>query len=130
MRKEYDGRPMVLSSTSLLSPARGLGVRPEIDIPVDEDGYVGPDEDGMSVAQDSAEHLEAHRRPRWLGGESDDPLWRIEEEDIGDALNYRLDEPPPGHGVIEPAWRMLLDDYEIALAETRDAWTECPQPVP
>jgi hypothetical protein len=25
---------------------------------------------------------------------------------------------------------MLLDDYEIALAETRDAWTECPQPVP
>src|SRR5689334_20370385 len=82
MRKEYDGRPVVASSASLLSPARALGVRPEIDIPVDDDGYVGPGEDGMSVSQDSPEHLPSHRRPRWLGGESDDPLWQVEEDDI------------------------------------------------
>jgi hypothetical protein len=126
MRKDLDGRPVVASSTSFLSPARGLGVRPIVDIPVDDDGYVEPGLDGMSVAQGSADYLPDHRRPTALGGESDDPLWRIEEEEIGEALNYRLDEPPPGHGVIEPAWRMTLEEYELGLAETRDAWTECP----
>jgi hypothetical protein len=47
------------------------------------------------------------------------------KDEIRDVLNYRLDEPPPCHGVIEPAWRMTLDDYELALAETHDAWAEC-----
>jgi hypothetical protein len=83
----------------------------------------------MSVAQDSPAHLPPHRRPATLGGESDDPLWQIQEEDLGDALNYRLDEPPPGHGVIEPAWRMTLEEYELALAETRDVWTASPDPL-
>jgi hypothetical protein len=129
MRADPDGRPWVAPSTSLISPARGLGVRLVVDIEMDDEGFVGPG-DGMSVAQDSPEHLPNHRRPRWLGGEGDDPLWQIEEDEIGETLNYRLDEPPTGHGVIEPAWRMILEDYELALAETRDAWTECPQPVP
>jgi hypothetical protein len=126
MRMDPDGRPLVASSTSLLSPARGLGVRPLVDISVDDDGYVEAGLDGMSVAQDSPDYLPDHRRPTALGGESDDPLWQIDEDEIGEALNYRLDEPPPGHGVIEPARRMTLEEYELALAETRDAWTACP----
>jgi hypothetical protein len=129
MRKDQDGQPMVIPSTSLFSPARGLGVRPIVDIPIDEAGFVDADTDGMSVAQDSPEHLPEHRRPVWLDGESSDPLWQIEEDEIGDALSYRLDEPPPHHGVIEPAWRMTLEEFELALAETRGAWTECPNPV-
>jgi hypothetical protein len=129
MRKDEDGSPLVAPSTSLLSPARGLGVRVIVDIPLDEEGFVDRDTDGMSVAHDSPEHLPDHRRPVSLGGESIDPLWKIEEEEIGDTLNYRLDEPPPGHGLIEPAWRMRLEDYELALAETREAWTECPEPL-
>jgi hypothetical protein len=124
MRRDEDGRPLVIPSTSVSSPARGLGVRPVVDISFDETGFVEPGTNGMSVAQDSPDFLPDHRRPWELGGESDDPLWQIEEEDLGDALTYRLDEPPPHHGVIEPAWRMTLDEYELALAETRDAWTE------
>jgi hypothetical protein len=129
MRADHDGKPLVAPSTSILSPARGLGVRAVVDIPLDEEGCVEADTDGMSVAQDSPDLLPDHRRPVWLGGESDDPLWEIQEEEIGEALNYRLDEPPPGHGVIEPAWRMTLEEFELALAETRDAWTETPQPL-
>lgn len=120
---------MVVSSASLRSAARGLGVRPSVDISVDDDGFVEPGE-GMSVAQDSPDYLPEHRRPTSLGGDSDDPLWEIEEDDLGDALNYRLDEPPEGHGVIEPAWRMGLEDYELALAETREVWTESNEDVP
>jgi hypothetical protein len=126
MRMDGDGKPLVTPSTSILSPARGPGVRVVVDIPVDGDGFVEPGTNGMSVAQDAPDFLPDHRRPRWLGGESDDPLWGIEEEDLGEALAYRLDEPPPHHGVIEPAWRMGLEEYELAIAETRDAWTHCP----
>jgi hypothetical protein len=126
---EDDGLPMVIPSTSVLSPARGLGVRPVFDISVDEADFVEPGGDGMSVAQDSPEYLPDPRRPVSLGGESSDPLWQIEEEHLGEALTYRLDEPPSHHGVIEPAWRMTLEDYELALAETRDAWTESPEPL-
>jgi len=80
---EDDGRPMVIPSTSVLSPARGLGVRPVFDIAVDGAGFVEPGGDGMSVAQDSPEHLPDPRRPASLGGESNDPLWQIEEEHLG-----------------------------------------------
>lgn len=129
MRRDADGHPMVIPSTSVLSPARGLGVRPVLDISMDDAGHVEPDTNGMSVAQDAPEFLPEHRRPVSLGGESDDPQWRIEEEELGAALVYRLDEPPPRHGVIEPAWRMTLEEYELAIAETREAWTECPEPL-
>ena len=83
----------------------------------------------MSVVEDSPEYLTDARRPQSLGGESKDPLWRVEVEDLGDALVYRSSEPPPMHGVIEPAWKMTLEDYELALAETREVWTECPEPL-
>jgi hypothetical protein len=82
MRMEDDDRPMVIPSTSVLSPARGLGVRPVFDISVDEDGFVEPDGGGMSLAQDSPEYLPDPRRPVSLGGESTDPLWQIEEETL------------------------------------------------
>jgi len=98
MRDDGEGRPMVIPSTSTLSPARGLGVRPVFDIAVDDNDFVEPDGDGMSVVQDSPTHLDEPRRPISLGGDSKDPLWRVEQEDLGEGLVYRLDEPPPYHG--------------------------------
>jgi hypothetical protein len=119
MRPAGDGGPLVAPT------ARSLGARSEIDVLVDEeDGHVEPGTGGMSVAQDSAEHLPVHRRPPSHGGTGPDPIWVIDEDDLGEALMYRLEEPPPGHGLVEPAWRMPFEDYEIALAETRDSWTE------
>jgi hypothetical protein len=55
-----------------------------------------------------------------------DPLWQIEEEELPLSLSFRIDEPPPGHGVIEPRVRMSLDDYEAALATTRTLWRQTP----
>jgi hypothetical protein len=38
-------------------------------------------------------------------------------------LRGNLENKP--HGFIEPAVPMLLEEYEAALAETRDAWRIC-----
>lgn len=114
-----DGRPRVVPT------ARGLGVRLETDIPVDETtGQVQPGTGGMSVAEESPRSLPVHRRPPSHGGTGLDPVWTITEEDLAEALIYRLDEPPPRHGMVEPAWEMSFEDFEIALAETRDSWAE------
>jgi len=115
---DSDGRPLVVPT------ARGLGVRFEADIPVDEAGQVQPGTGGMSVAEESPQSLPSHRRPASHGGTGLDPVWMIAEEDLTEALIYRLDEPPPGHGMVEPAWEMSFEDFEIALAETRDLWAE------
>src|SRR4051812_27407858 len=103
----------------VVSTARGLGVRPEIDIPVDEYGQVEPGE-GMSVAHTAFEFLPEHRRPPSAGGTGKDPLWKISSDDLPAALSYRPDDDVPGHGFIEPSWAMTIEEYELALAETRE----------
>ncbi len=42
---------------------------------------------------------------------------------MAERLAVRPDERRPGlHALVEPAARMLMDDYEGALAATRHAW--------
>jgi hypothetical protein len=119
MRDDGQGRPLVIAT------ARGLGVRSLIDIDVDEDGMVEPDTGGMSVSPESYEYLPVHRRPPTLGGTGLDPVWEIDDTEIGDGLAYREDEDEPlPHGVVEPAWRMEFAQYEELLAATRDVWRE------
>jgi len=111
-----DGFPRVGSS------ARTLGVRDdESDIEVDDDGLVHPYTGGMSVGL-RPEDLPEHRRPQAFGGTGDDPLWVIEESDLVDGLRYTEDGELPGHGFIEPAGIMRLDEYEDLLALTREDW--------
>jgi hypothetical protein len=118
MIEAADGRPEVGRS------ARKLGVRPGIgparDIPTDGD-YVDPLTGGMSVSRE-IQHLPVHRRPRAHGGTAVDPLWGIGEEALTEGLVCRDDVEIEGHVFIEPAWRMLLSEYEGALALTRDKW--------
>jgi hypothetical protein len=105
--------------------ARGLGVRTGVDIPVDGFGLVEPGAGGMSVALDDPSALPAHRRPPEFGGDGDDPLWRIEESDLAGPLTCVPDELLPGHAFVEPAYQMPLEDYQVALAETRQQWRLC-----
>lgn len=43
--------------------------------------------------------------------------------DPGADLAYREDPLQPGvHGFVEPSRRMTLEDYERALAATREMW--------
>jgi hypothetical protein len=103
--------------------ARTLGVRPDIDIPVDVDGVVVGGEGGMSVAPDSADHLPEHRRPPSHGGTGKDQVWELDVADLGDSLVYREDPLMPGiHGFIEPRRPMAFFEFEAALVETRQAW--------
>ncbi|HEY7159314.1 MAG TPA: hypothetical protein VH575_35545 [Gemmataceae bacterium] len=68
-------------------------------------------------------NLPTHRRPRSLGGRSDDPVWGIDASDLGSDLAYRPDpSAPAGHGFIEPSHPMTLQEYQQALALLRNRW--------
>ena len=99
-------------------------LRPDRDIPIREDGAVEPETEGMSVSPGRVENLQRQRLPRELGGDGKDPAWEIAVKELPEALTYR-DDPRPNlegrpHGFIQPALPMLFEDYEAALAETRD----------
>jgi hypothetical protein len=103
--------------------ARTLGVRLDKDISPDEHGNVRPQTGGLSVAPDDPRRLHPVRRPPTLGGRGRDPVWALDATRLPAMLEYRADVPER-HGLIEPARRMLLADYETALAGTRPLWMQ------
>ena len=117
MQETPDGEPAIGPS------ARTLGARPHIDIQVDLSDSVHPGTGGMSVAPDTPSNLPRHRRPSEHGGTGKDPLWSIQERDLGVHLRYVADAVPvPIHGVIEPTIRIPFIAYQQALAETAPYW--------
>jgi hypothetical protein len=117
MRAAEDGVPEVGAT------GRYLGVRPDVDVPVDECGVVGSGAGGMSVVPPPVTNLAPHRLPRGFGGRSKDPVFELETDELPEALTYRPDpENPEGHGFIEPARRMAFEEYERAVHETRGLW--------
>jgi hypothetical protein len=117
MRRDGDGLPLLTHLTS-----SGLGVRPDIDIPVDDEGFVEPESGGMSVTPDTPDGLPHHRRPHKFGGIGKHPIWFLETDQLPETLVYR--EERSTHGFIEPSVRMDLTDYQDAIAETRELWRE------
>ncbi|MBW4695014.1 MAG: hypothetical protein KME27_24960 [Lyngbya sp. HA4199-MV5] len=123
--------------------ARLLGVRPSVDIDieqvpcgfVDEQGYLKPEVEreyegetvtvalkngkGMSVSL-SIEGLPAFRKPAKFGGTSRDLLWQIDDNKIIGDLEAVQDSPT--HISILPSDTMLLEKYEAALAKTQNDW--------
>jgi hypothetical protein len=134
---EQNGKPQIGRS------ARLLGVRPTIDINIeqmpmgclDEQGYLLPepqrklhgnpvavairDIKGMSVSL-SIEGLPAFRKPTKFGGNSKDPLWHIDDSIITGDLQAVQDSPT--HVSLMPKVTMALEKYEIALANTQQYW--------
>jgi hypothetical protein len=120
MRKANDGLPLATPT------ARGLGVRPDIDIAVDDDGLVRDGFGGLSVSPDDLQRLPRHRRPPEHGGTGDDPVWKLDLNDLPGRLIYREDETNPGkHGFLEPSESMYLHEYEEAIVDTRGSWEHC-----
>ena len=66
--------------------------------------------------------LPEHRRPVEFGGFGKDPVWGIEESDLGPDLSYRPDPDRDGHGFIEPARPMPLKEYQEAIERTLPLW--------
>ena len=123
--------------------ARLLGVRPSIDIDVeqvpkdwlDEQGYLLSETErksseesvtvairntkGMSVSL-SIEGLPPFRKPPKFGGIGKDPLWQIDDSKILGDIEAVQDSPT--HVSILPSATMLLEKYEAALAQTQNEW--------
>lgn len=125
-------RPKVGSSAMAL----GVRVPPDKhpDIAVGVHGMVEPQTGGMSVAP-AWRLLPLHRIPRRLrakfpraAGKNESFLWRMGdgpfiEGPFSAHLFFRPDpEKPNKHGFLEPAVTMPADNYQAALAITRDQW--------
>ena len=119
MKKGSRGRPEIGPG------ARTLGVRPGIDVVASSPGDpVRPGQGGLSVSPDSPMNLPSHRRPPEYQGVGRDPVWSIDTSELGPDLSYRPDPDKEGHGFVEPARVMTLDEYRGALGRTQDRWQE------
>jgi len=119
MKENANGYPKIGAS------ARTLGVRPGSDLPaLNPDDLVQPGQGGLSVSPDDPMNLPRHRRPPDFEGVGKDPVWGITDGDLGDDLAYRPDPTQSGHGFVEPARPMTLNEYQNALAQTQYRWTK------
>ena len=120
MKAATDGLPEVGPTARTLGVRRGDST-PHNDVtaiaPADP---VSPGTGGMSVAPNDPANLPRNRRPASLGGTGRDPVWEIDDTDLGADLNFNQDSTT--HGVVEIKGEMTLDEYEQALAATRDKW--------
>lgn len=122
--KEEDGMPETGPS------ARAHGVRPGIDLSsVDPSDVISPGQGGVSVSPNDPLGLPAHRRPPELQGTGKDPVWSLAASNLGPDLSYRPDPKRPGHGFIEPARPMSLDEFQRALAQTQNLWQKILAPA-
>jgi hypothetical protein len=119
MIEANDGLPLLAPS------ARGLGIRRDVDIPVDEFGDVEPGDEGMSVTASSLSDLPEFRRPAELGGTGKDPVWEMDSDELPPRLTVVSDDEDPTHALIAPAESMTIEEYEGAIAETRAFWRRC-----
>jgi hypothetical protein len=136
MTRDDDGKPLIGATARSL----GVRIRPEGeaggDIPVVA-GFVRSGTGGMSVAPEWW-HLPVWRIPKrydmaWLGrvarGKNEDACWHMGDGSFTDGmvserLELIVDEPT--HGTVQPSNSMHLDEFQGALAETRDSWIEEP----
>jgi hypothetical protein len=134
---KMDGAGPAVGRGALLLGVR-VGPGENDDINPNVDGCVEPARGGMSVSP-SVEALPPHRLPRRLqkkypqrfpeaSGPNGVHCWSMGEgpfvtERVADRLRLRLDpDDPERHGLVEPDDRMKTEDYEDALAATRNQW--------
>ena len=101
--------------------SRCLGIRPGIDITVDEDNRVQPGTGGMSAAADDPRKLPPHRRPKWLDGTGADPVFELRPITLPVALATRQDGAPY-HYLLEPAHACQFHVFQDRLWSTRPDW--------
>ena len=137
MPRVYRSMTVVDSKPMIGRTARSLGIRPNEDIPVQEDGAVFSETGGMSVAP-AWRDLPGHRIPKRLraegaddaSGSNADACWTMGDGDFTDApftasLVLRVDRYEdfrPVHGTVQPTIKMMLEEYESALAATQGQW--------
>ncbi|MBT3327542.1 MAG: hypothetical protein HN396_15010 [Gemmatimonadales bacterium] len=114
MRRAKDGKPELGASLAT------LGVRPDKDVPMDDDGYVEPLSGGMSVTPDRLEDVPPSLLPRKYGGEGRHTLFLLLVSMLPPQLRARIDKPR--HANVEPTQRCLFVDYNGRVQGTRLDW--------
>jgi hypothetical protein len=121
MREASDGLP------ELGDNPRSLEIRPGIDVPAQTLlDIVQPGQGGLSVSPDDPLNLPFFRRPPLFQGIGKDPVWVLDEIELGADLTYRPDPSMASHGFLEPARPMPLGDFRRAIQQTRPLWTLVP----
>ena len=120
MKRDADGLPHVAPTAS------GLGVRPNIDIDVDHQGYAVVNHKGMSVSP-SWREISIFRIPKRLGGQGSNRTYcfmmgtgPFQQEALAPGLE--LVPNSPTHGVVRPEKSVPLHEYEADIAATRSDW--------
>ena len=119
MKDDGHGRPRVGTSGRDLGARIGSG--DHCDIPCSNDGLVAPDTGGMSVYIHDFEEMPYHRKPRWLGGSSNDTLWRLDFVSVPSTLKIARPDIT-SHAFVEPGAVMEGDVYLATLASTATEW--------
>lgn len=116
MKVDVDGKPLVGTRRNM------LGVRPydpnskdprrkfDVDATNSRDIVMPGTSNGLSVSTTS-DQLVAGR---------DEAVWEIEESELLPFLIPVPDHEP--HHILEPIRQMTLEDYQAAVAVTRDSW--------
>ncbi len=114
MKVAPDGKPLVGKKRNM------LGVRPTdpnnrnpkavFDVPAVNDNDIVPLGKGLSTSLD----------PLILRVDPGEAMFEIESNDLDPALMQNPDNPP--HCLIQPSSTLTLDDFQQALADTRDLW--------
>ncbi|MBI1832482.1 MAG: hypothetical protein HYR84_13645 [Planctomycetes bacterium] len=120
MKRDADGLPTVAPSAS------ALGVRPSVDIDVDNQGNAVVNFKGMSVSP-SWRDISIFRIPKRLGGQGSNNTFcfkmgtgAFQQGLLSPGLELFPDSPT--HGVVRPEKSVALQKYESDLAATRGAW--------
>jgi hypothetical protein len=119
MREDPDGLPTVGPSGRTLGVRPGSQLIPDV-VAVHPTDMVLTGLGGMSVTPNVPQNLPRHRRPPSLGGTGREPVWYIDDKDLGPQLSFRQDRPT--HGLIEPDGPVELQHFQAALASTRPYW--------
>jgi hypothetical protein len=120
MKRDQDGLPIVGPASN------ALGVRPGIDIDLDQQGNAIPNDKGMSVSP-AWRDISPRRIPKRLGGQGSNSAAAFtlgsgpfQQAVIADGLELLPDCAT--HGVIRPTQLVPLAQYEADLAGTRPNW--------
>jgi hypothetical protein len=120
MKENSVGQPMVEES------ARGLGVRPGVDIDINM-GMVVPFTGGMSASPLTPMNLPSHRRPASMGGTGKDPVFQMNTKDLPSGLVFVPDKFNNNgaaiHGTIQPKGPVSYQVYKRLLESTQPKWS-------
>ena len=115
MIADQDGLPL------LAEDAKGLGVRPTRDLPLDDTGVVHPFSGGLSANVNVDSILDFRRSLAFGGTGKLLTMFAMRYEDMSPQLRYLLDRGK-SHGTVQPMEAMPIDDYQDLLHQTRPWW--------